>query len=192
MAFGNYSFGIHEHIDIPGVKYEPQIGILGLGVSVALARPGYSIRKRSKHKASVGKAHAISAQEAKRLSSQRVWSDSGIMAKDRSYKFYWKKKSTIFGRGSRWCKRCGDYTAVIQKYDLMLCRRCFREVAVSPGIQEEQVSMDAGKRTSWQNLFVTLYNNETRRKRECTILPHIKTRRRGAKNAPKGRIHRGV
>ena len=20
-----------------------------------------------------------------------------------------------FGRGSRWCKRCGDYTAVIQK-----------------------------------------------------------------------------
>ena len=31
------------------------------------------------------------------------------------------------GRGTRWCKRCGDYTAVIQKYDLYLCRRCFRE-----------------------------------------------------------------
>ena len=29
--FGNYSFGIREHIDIPGVKYDPQIGILGLG-----------------------------------------------------------------------------------------------------------------------------------------------------------------
>ena len=28
--FGNYSFGIREHIDIPGVKYDPQIGILGL------------------------------------------------------------------------------------------------------------------------------------------------------------------
>lgn len=64
-GFGNYSFGIREHIDIPGVKYEPQIGILGLGVSVSLARPGYSIRKRSKHKASVGKTHIISAQEAK-------------------------------------------------------------------------------------------------------------------------------
>ena len=62
--FGNYSFGIGEHIDIPGVKYEPQIGILGLGVSVALARPGYSIRKRSKHKASVGRAHAITSAEA--------------------------------------------------------------------------------------------------------------------------------
>ena len=62
--FGNYSFGIGEHIDIPGVKYEPQIGILGLGISVALARPGYSIRKRSKHKASVGRSHAITSAEA--------------------------------------------------------------------------------------------------------------------------------
>ena len=63
--FGNYSFGIGEHIDIPGVKYDPQIGILGLGVSVALARPGYGIRTRSKHKASVGKSHIITSQEAK-------------------------------------------------------------------------------------------------------------------------------
>jgi len=53
--FGNFSFGINEHIDIPGVKYEPSIGILGLGISIALTRPGYGIRKRSKHKASVGK-----------------------------------------------------------------------------------------------------------------------------------------
>ena len=63
--FGNYSFGINEHIDIPGVKYEPQIGILGLGISIALTRPGYRIRKRSKHKASVGKSHIITSQEAK-------------------------------------------------------------------------------------------------------------------------------
>ena len=63
--FGNYSFGIREHIDIPGVKYDPQIGILGLGISVALARPGYGVRTRSKHKASVGKTHVITSQEAK-------------------------------------------------------------------------------------------------------------------------------
>ena len=36
-----------------------------LGISVTLTRPGYSIRKRSKHKASVGKAHVITNQEAK-------------------------------------------------------------------------------------------------------------------------------
>lgn len=63
--FGNYSFGIREHIDIPGVKYDPQIGILGLGISVTLTRPGYGIRQRSKHKASVGKSHVITNQEAK-------------------------------------------------------------------------------------------------------------------------------
>ena len=63
--FGNYSFGIGEHIDIPGVKYDPQIGILGLGISIALTRPGYRIRTRSKHKARVGKAHIIKSQEAK-------------------------------------------------------------------------------------------------------------------------------
>lgn len=63
-AFGNFSFGIREHIDIPGVKYDPQIGILGMDVAVALNRPGYSVRTRSKHKASVGKSHVISAKEA--------------------------------------------------------------------------------------------------------------------------------
>ena len=63
--FGNFSFGIREHIDIPGVKYDPQIGILGLGVSITLTRPGYGIRTRSKHKARVGKDHIIKNQEAK-------------------------------------------------------------------------------------------------------------------------------
>ena len=63
--FGNYSFGIREHIDIPDVKYDPQIGILGLGISVTLTRPGFGIRKRSKHKASIGKSHIITSQEAK-------------------------------------------------------------------------------------------------------------------------------
>ncbi len=63
--FGNFSFGIREHIDIPGVKYDPQIGILGLGVSFTLTRPGYGIRTRSKHKARVGKDHIIKNQEAK-------------------------------------------------------------------------------------------------------------------------------
>jgi large subunit ribosomal protein L5 len=63
--FGNLSFGIKEHIDIPGVKYDPQVGILGLDVSVSLKTPGFSIRVRSKHKASIGKNHRISSEEAK-------------------------------------------------------------------------------------------------------------------------------
>ena len=38
--FGNISLGIREHIDIPGTKYNPEIGIFGMDVSVALTRPG--------------------------------------------------------------------------------------------------------------------------------------------------------
>ena len=62
---GNLSFGILEHIDIPGIKYDPKIGILGLNVTVRLVRPGFSITTRSKHKASVGKHHRITSDEAK-------------------------------------------------------------------------------------------------------------------------------
>jgi len=94
------------------------------------------------------------------------------MAKDRSYEFTGRKKHD-FGRGSRWCKRCGDYTAVIQKYDLMICRRCFREVATSLGFRKNRWE-DMPATNILANLFVTLYNNETRRKSECTILPTSK------------------
>lgn len=94
------------------------------------------------------------------------------MAKDRSYEATGRKKHD-FGRGSRWCKRCGDYTAVIQKYDLMLCRRCFREVATSLGFRKNKwYNMPATNILA--NLFVTLYNNEARRKGDCVILPTSK------------------
>ena len=62
---GNLSFGILEHIDIPGIKYDPKIGILGLNVTINLSRPGFNIRLRSKHKAKIGRAHKISPQDAK-------------------------------------------------------------------------------------------------------------------------------
>ena len=60
---GNISVGIHEHIDIPGTKYNPEIGIVGMNVSVALVRPGYRIaRKRNKGK--VGKKHRITKDDS--------------------------------------------------------------------------------------------------------------------------------
>jgi small subunit ribosomal protein S14 len=46
------------------------------------------------------------------------------------------RKVRKYGKGSRWCKRCGQYTAIIQKYDLLLCRQCFREVAKSIGFKK--------------------------------------------------------
>src|SRR3989338_4077891 len=43
---GNIAFGIHEYIEIPGVKYNPKIGIMGLEVCVTLERKGYRIKRR--------------------------------------------------------------------------------------------------------------------------------------------------
>ena len=61
---GNLSFGIKEHIDIPEIKYDPKIGILGLEVSIALTRPGFNIKLRSLRKAKVGKNHRIRKSDA--------------------------------------------------------------------------------------------------------------------------------
>ena len=60
---GNLSFGIKEHIDIPEVKYDPKIGILGLEVSISLERPGFNVKLRSQRKTKVGKNHRITKNE---------------------------------------------------------------------------------------------------------------------------------
>lgn len=62
--FGNVSFGIKEHIDIPGVRYQPEIGIFGMDVSIALERPGYRVARRSKIPSRIGKKHRITKEEA--------------------------------------------------------------------------------------------------------------------------------
>ena len=61
---GNIAFGIKEHIDIPGIKYDPQIGILGLEVSISLARSGFNIRFRSTQKSKIGKTHRITKNDS--------------------------------------------------------------------------------------------------------------------------------
>jgi len=61
---GNLSFGIKEHIDIPEIKYDPKIGILGLEISVSLSRPGFNVKLRSTRKTKIGKNHRISKNDA--------------------------------------------------------------------------------------------------------------------------------
>lgn len=61
---GNFSFGIAEYIEIPGIEYDPDIGIMGFDVCVTLTRPGYRVRKRAYRKQRVGRSHLIRAEEA--------------------------------------------------------------------------------------------------------------------------------
>lgn len=61
---GNFSFGIKEHINIPEMEYDPDIGIYGMDVCVSLSRPGYRIKHRRRLNRSIPKSHQIKKEEA--------------------------------------------------------------------------------------------------------------------------------
>jgi large subunit ribosomal protein L5 len=62
--FGNCSFGIKEHIEIPGVRYSPDIGIFGMNVSAVLERPGFRVARRNRSPTKIGKKHRVGREES--------------------------------------------------------------------------------------------------------------------------------
>lgn len=63
--FGNVSFGIREHIMIPGVKYDPEIGIFGMDVAITIERPGYRVLRRKRcRKKHIPRRHRVTKEEA--------------------------------------------------------------------------------------------------------------------------------
>ena len=61
--FGNFSFGIKEHIEIPGTKYVPELGIVGMDVNVNLERRGYRVKRQKIRRSQVGGRHLITKEE---------------------------------------------------------------------------------------------------------------------------------
>jgi large subunit ribosomal protein L5 len=61
---GNFAFGIKEHIEIEGVRYEPDVGIFGMDVCVTMVRPGYRVKSRRRQKAVVGRKHVLTPEES--------------------------------------------------------------------------------------------------------------------------------
>ena len=60
---GNFSFGVPDYTDFAGMKYDPEIGVFGMDVAVALQRPGYRISRRKIARRRIPKAHRISKDE---------------------------------------------------------------------------------------------------------------------------------
>jgi len=58
-----FSFGVKEYIEIPGVKYDPKIGIIGLEVAISLKRPGFRVKRRKIKPAKMHFKHEISPEE---------------------------------------------------------------------------------------------------------------------------------
>lgn len=61
---GNLAFGVPEYIDIPGVEYLPELGIMGFEVCVTLERAGFRVKKRKIQKSSIPNKHRIEKKEA--------------------------------------------------------------------------------------------------------------------------------
>jgi len=60
---GNFSFGLKEYIDVPGVRYKHDIGMLGLDVVVTLERPGFRIKRRRIQQRKIPAKHKINKEE---------------------------------------------------------------------------------------------------------------------------------
>jgi len=61
---GSFSFGLKEHIEIRGVKYDPDVGIFGMDVCVAMIRPGYRVKNRRREKSKIGSKHILTPEES--------------------------------------------------------------------------------------------------------------------------------
>lgn len=61
---GSVSFGVPEYMDMEGVEYNHEIGMMGFEVSVTLSRAGYRVKDRKLKKAKIGHQHVIKKEEA--------------------------------------------------------------------------------------------------------------------------------
>lgn len=62
--FGNFAFGIKEHIEIPGVRYKADIGIFGMDVIVTMGRAGYRVAKRRVKRRRIPRRHRLTKEES--------------------------------------------------------------------------------------------------------------------------------
>ncbi|MBT4334630.1 50S ribosomal protein L5 [archaeon] len=62
--YGNFGFGLQEYIDIPGLTYMPEIGTMGLDITVTLERKGFRVKRRKYFKKSIPEKHRVTKEEA--------------------------------------------------------------------------------------------------------------------------------
>jgi large subunit ribosomal protein L5 len=68
---GNFSFGIQDYTDFPGMKYDPEIGIFGFDVCVSLGRPGQRVKARKVMKHSIPKWHRVTRAEGQEFAKAK-------------------------------------------------------------------------------------------------------------------------
>lgn len=63
-SLGNVSFGIEEHTDFPGMRYDPNIGVFGMDITVVIKRPGERICKRRIATRKIPTNHRVTVEDS--------------------------------------------------------------------------------------------------------------------------------
>ncbi len=63
ISENNFSFGIKEYIEIPGIEYQRDIGIIGLDVTVVFKRAGRRVKLRKIKRGKVSSKQIITPEE---------------------------------------------------------------------------------------------------------------------------------
>jgi large subunit ribosomal protein L5 len=63
ISENNFSFGIAEYIEIPGMEYQRELGIIGLDVTVVFKRAGRRVGQKKTKRGKVPKRQVISKEE---------------------------------------------------------------------------------------------------------------------------------
>ena len=63
ISENNFSFGIKDYLEIPGIEYQREIGILGFDVTVVFKRSGRRVKLRKMKKGKIPKKQIISKEE---------------------------------------------------------------------------------------------------------------------------------
>ncbi|MFX0174308.1 MAG: 50S ribosomal protein L5 [Candidatus Hodarchaeota archaeon] len=73
--YGNFGFGITEHISIPGIEYDNTIGIWGLDCVGRVVRPGMRVKFRRKSRSKIPSHHYLSREETQYFLKQKFGVD---------------------------------------------------------------------------------------------------------------------
>ena len=61
--YGNFAVGVHEYLELKGMKYDSDIGIMGFEVMTTFVRPGTRIKTRRLLKSRVPARHKVTKAE---------------------------------------------------------------------------------------------------------------------------------
>jgi len=64
---GNFSFGIADYTDFEGMKYDPEIGIVGMDINVTLRRRGKRVSQRYRLQRKISQRHRITHNDGRKF-----------------------------------------------------------------------------------------------------------------------------